>query len=443
MIYFLSFLLFLLLLTIFVLNGNDIIAPAILFTFAFFMSSLVAAIYSNKWLLNLHINTFIVILFGTLEFAICCLLVRKLFNIFVGDKLIAQTWTPGLINIKRYKLDIFIVLEIFSIMYSIYSVVHLMGGSLSNFTNSIALYRNQSMFSDNPLGLPASVTYSKSIVNAAGYWFGYILVNNYASIKKFDIRLLIIVLLSAISNYSLGGRNGLIYIIFAIVSSFYIIKNKTKKFKKSINWLSFLKLAILSIIILSSFESLAFLIGRSGFVDGTSGMDYLAVYIGAPIKNLDTFLQEYVADQLFQNQTFNNLINWLAPKFNSSISVYALYLPFRSVNGMTLGNVYTTFYSFILDYGYFGMSILVAVMAIISQFVYEIVKRSRKHSIPAISSLIYSFISGLLLLSFFSNKFYEQLFSRGFIQIIICWYIFQIVFISSFKDKRENLNRKL
>lgn len=427
MIYLLCILLFVLILIEFISNNNDIITPSFLFTTSFFGATLFASIYAKRWHLGLHLNTFLVIFLGVLEFLLISYLVKKIFELNKKKETSLYFWSPQYIHIDNIKLLFFLGFEIFTILYSVYTVVKLVNGSMSDFTSAVVKYRNMNMFWGERLVLPRVVSYSRIIVNAGGYWFGYILVNNFFVQKKLNFNVLFIVILSAISSYILGGRNGLINIIVGLVCSYFIISNRTKGFRKSMKFSTLIKLALLFIIVLSSFESLALLIGRSGF-EGASRLDYLAIYIGAPIKNLDSYLQEFIPNTGIGNQTFINLINWIGPKLGLSGTGYYLDLPYRTVDAMTLGNVYTTFYAFIYDYGYVGVSILVMIMAVISQIMYELVKKMYKGSPMPISSLIYSYTSSLLLMSFFSNKFFEQIFNINLIQTIIVWKLFNLLF---------------
>ncbi|KLD60505.1 hypothetical protein WP50_09840 [Lactiplantibacillus plantarum] len=101
------------------------------------------------------------------------------------------------------------------------------------------------------------------------------------------------------------------------------------------------------------------LLGRE--VGSFSKANYLAIYFGAEIKNLDTFIQ---AGQFpirphgtFGAQTFLEF-NRTFGKFFGSNATVILDLPFQNINGLSLGNVYTTFYAFLYDFGYRGVLLI-------------------------------------------------------------------------------------
>lgn len=428
MIYILLGLLLLLVVFSFLLNDRDIIAPAVLFSASITIGVLFASFYVKKWELNLHMNTFLVLLLGVFEFTMVSFLVKKLTIVRISDRKRDLTWKPQLIHIEESMTLLYIVFEILAIYYSIYVIVRLFNGSMSHFTESTLRYRDQNMFTSEKVALPTMASYTRAIVDAGGYWFGYVLINNYFVNRKINYKYVIIVLLSATSSYLLGGRNGIISMIVVLICSWFIISNKASSYFKTVKVSTIMKLLALTIVVLSSFESLAFLIGRTGF-KSAQGIDYLAVYIGAPIKNLDTFLQGPLYKQSgFESQTFINLMNVIGPKLHLTNRIIVLDLPFRYVGTLTLGNVYTTFYAFIYDFGYRGVVILVALMAFISQSVYEFVRNSKRTFYPAYSNLIYAFMASTLIMSFFSNKFYEQIFNKGFVRMLIIWGIFDVVF---------------
>ena len=130
----------------------------------------------------------------------------------------------------------------------------------------------------------------------------------------------------------------------------------------------FLKIIFLLSAVSLFFISFIYIVGRS-----QADMDFEAVamsmfiYAGAPIFNLDIYLQNSWEQThgIFGELTFIRLINWLGIKFGESSLVYELDLPFLSYRNYDLGNVYTTFYAFIYDFGFLGVVFLTGFMAIV------------------------------------------------------------------------------
>lgn len=431
MIYILMIGLCILLFISFILNKKDLIAPSFIFCASFCFSCIWAVAYAKEWELGLHMNTFWVIFGGVLEFIIISFIVQEYFRLIKGNKSIKENTQLSKIKIENWKKIVFLIFCIFTILYTIYSIVHLMNGNFNNIAESISSYNSAKKFSDEIISLPTLLIYSRYIVNAAGYWFAYVFINNYLIDKKIDFLSVAIVIMSLISSMTTGGRNGAVNIVLGCIAIFILLMNRKAGFVKSIRFKTLVRFVIIFVIIICAFQGIGSILGRkSSSSTYTNSMDYLATYCGAEIKNLDLFLQEgnLISDKIWGSETFIYIIRWLGPKFGIENSYYSLTLPFRTINGFDLGNVYTTFYPYIYDFGYIGLVCLVGLMAIIVQWVYEKCKRVKLKKSPTMCILIYGYIFSSIVLSFFSNKFYEQNFNKTFIYLMICWIIFDIFF---------------
>lgn len=433
MIYILMILLIVLLLLSFYLNKKDLIAPSFIFCASFCFSCVWAMIYAEKWSLELHSNTFWVIFGGVLEFILISLLVQSFFTLYKGKKYMKEETKLTKIKIEKWKKILFLGYEFFTILYTFYFIVRITNGSFNRIGETINAYNQIVKFTDEVVSLPKLLIYSRHAVNAAGYWFAYVLINNYLVEKKIDVLSLSIVITSMISNMTTGGRGSAVNLILGCVAIFCLLMNKKSGFYKSIRFKTLMRFIIIAVIAVLLFQTTGTLLGRvatsTKSVNALGLFDYLAVYFGAEIKNLDLFLQEnYTISEIWGSQTFIYIIRWLGPKFGLENTYYQLTLPFRYINGFALGNVATTFYPYIYDFGYMGVVYLVGLMAFLTQWIYERCKRIKLNSKPKRCILIYSFIFSSIVLSFFSNKFYEQNFNMQFIIILIFWIIFDNFF---------------
>ena len=123
---------------------------------------------------------------------------------------------------------------------------------------------------------------------------------------------------------------------------------------------------------------------------------------------------------------FFAIIKWASQFISFKNSNYEIILPFRTVNGFNLGNVYTMLYPLVYDFGYMGTLFLVMLMAFISQILYERCKTDKFDNKPSIRILIYSYVFPTIVLSFFGNIFYNQIFNINFIYFIIMNYLLNI-----------------
>lgn len=434
-----------LVLIIFKIYNKDVFEPSFLFSISFLILSLMALLNNNKWNLNLHLNTFLVVVLGVIEFVLVCFIVKTIYQKkFLKEE---KYGAPKLIKIPYYfEIPYFFLSIIICIVFALYiiSVVNVDIKSIKDISNAIGIFDYLSKFTENydTVKLPFLVSNSRFAIIAIGSIFNYVIINNYFVNKKFKLIEIGISLVALISTFLDGSRTGAFYYVFAIIAMIFILRNKKNNYKNNFNFIIFKNIFIISAIFILSFLPLAKLLGRN--TNNINTFDYISIYCGAQLKNLDIALQEDdfpKKSSIFGSQTFYTLNKTLGTKFNlKNYGPYHVDTPFRRINGYNLGNVYTTFYAYIYDFGYFGEFVLVFVMAFISQLIYEKTKESKKNRI-SLSILMYSFISNMLIMSFFSNKFYENIFSTIFIKNILIW-IVCIALIESFNNERSIKNEK-
>ncbi|MCG0678635.1 oligosaccharide repeat unit polymerase [Lactiplantibacillus plantarum] len=424
LLFLLVLLLFLTLLANYRASEHVLVAPSVIFAGSFCLSSFWALMYAGKWNLDLHMNTFLVILLGTLEFS----LIAYVFHVFYPKRSLPdfeENVEVNSVNINTWKIIVIVLFEIAVMVLTLKAVRNIVpDGSISQ---AIYAYRSQVIDPVKSLSLkslPRIVVLSRAFTDAIGYFFAYLSVKDLILMKKFNIKYIFPFIFAMANGLMLGSRGSTMMLLLSALIYSYCLFMKKNKWNGSRNSRIMLIAFAIFVVIAVSFQSLASLLGRN--VSQFSGGDYLAIYLGAEIKNLDTFLQSNimpVQHGIIGGQTFINLNSTFSKVFGLRDSKYSLNLPFLTVNGYSLGNVYTAFYSYIVDFGYVGVPILVGIMSIISQFSFEKMRRfSVEGSVP-LSVLIYGRIATALVFVFFSNKFYEDIFTLTFIRMIVFWVI--------------------
>jgi oligosaccharide repeat unit polymerase len=192
----------------------------------------------------------------------------------------------------------------------------------------------------------------------------------------------------------------------------------------------------------------AYIIGRTSedFLDEDMVMyiwDSLSVYIGAPLKLLDLYLYtDYtdVTNMPLGFATFQNIYSWIALKLNIvNWQVINLGLEFRVDNFAFLGNVYTTFRPFMMDFGFIGVVFFSSIMGAFSAVFYYLIKYKRSlwnRSNIDYYTIFYGYLFCQILFSFFANRFYNNIFSFNMMKNIILCFIFEYIFIKSRKEEK-------
>ncbi|WP_166667240.1 O-antigen polymerase [Companilactobacillus nuruki] len=429
----LIFLLFSVVINYFLFN-RELIAPAFLFSVSFFISVPWALLYKKKWSLDISSNTFMVILGGVVTFMIVSLVVDRV-SILIEPRINMEVNHSNFKEISKMKSIIVLVLELITVVLTIKYIKNVApSGSLSE---SIDLYRWKT--SDN-IDLPSMdryLSWLRTFTDASGIFFSYIVSRNIILLKKISYIDIMIFLVSACSGYLLGSRGSTVLLIVGLLVYIYFSYFQKKSNIFTINTKTLVVISISFVLLVLTFQVSASFLGRE--ISNYSMSDYLSIYFGAEIKNLDTFLTGGsfpVKTSFFGEQTFIYLHQAIDRIIGNGNNIRFI-LPFLNVNGYSLGNVYTTFYPYIYDFGYVGVPILVGFMAFTSQIIYIRSKREivLGKDLP-VYVLIYGRISACLLLSFFSNKFYENIFSVNFIEMILVW----IVLITVLPKKGKIIN---
>ena len=424
----------------YLMSNRELAAPAVIFSFSFFICSIIASVGSNKLQLGLHGVTFLVILLGVVEFVIISFLLKKTRIILYAkpkENIITENIFQSLF-IERWKLTLFIVYAIVVTLLSFRYIMSVSSGA--GLARILFNYRIMSTTASTmaEAAFPSYLNFMRLILDAGSYFFLYIVADNLVLGKHLNIRALICVFLSFACDLLSGGRGTVVNKLFAFFVVFIILYSYFIK-KITLNIKTIIIFFVIVIAGLYGFEYLGILLGRNNL---SSGFNYVLVYCGAEIKNLDILLHEnsYPAhSEIWGSQTFVNLILWIGGKLNPSKYIYRLNNPFHVVNGFGIGNVSTTFYAFIYDFGYWGELWLVGLMAAITQLVYNqsryFFASQTKANVPNLALIIYGYMSAPLVLSFFSNKFYEGIFSGTFVKtllvlVLLSWFFFKVKLVT-------------
>ncbi|WP_027623958.1 O-antigen polymerase [Clostridium lundense] len=419
----------------YMLYNGDYIAPAFVFSFAFLISVCDMVLNLNIWKTSLSVNTVLVVVGGVIVFSICTFVVHTFYTLLRSKRLVLQSLTekriPNYIRCKKWKLLLSILFQLICLVFVIKYVLSTTAkyGTDGSLSSAISMYQYLSKFTTLDMSFPLVITYSYILVSTSGYIWGYIILNNYCYYKKKNILVILNFIISFSSNFLTGSRGNSIQMLVALIVV-YVCMMKQKRVSQVKNFKIIIKIFAIIICILFSFEFIAGLMGRD---DSLGLFQYISVYLGAPIKNLDSFLEEYKkTSSIWGFNTFFMQIQWITSKMELNIPITAINVDMQYINGYNLGNVFTAFKSYISDFGYIGVVTCTGVMAIIIQVLYEktkVIKMRTKYLKLNIdcTKLIYGHLFVAMAFSFFSNKFYEAFTitfaEKIFFWIVLAWFI--------------------
>lgn len=405
------------------------VAPATLFCLGFFACFSVALIYQEQWNFELHDITLFVVLGGLISFVLAAIAADLFFQRAPKRSVPSEKGYFSL-PVYRVSLVIFLGINVLAIVMAAVSLMQMYPGQ--GLLGSMGAYNNALKFgSGESKSFPRYVLTLRNITLFFGYVACYLLAQQIVcKRKKGCILLVTIVITTLIASMQSGARSGAVGYIVVFFACYELIMLR-RYGRRHVSVKQILVVIGVCIILVAVFQASLTLLGRQG--GNLSFLDYLTIYCGAQLPNLDEFLTEGVKLQglpwgaMTFVTSYGDIGNW----FGISGLDYSLDLPFRSRMGQSMGNVYTAFYSYYYDFGFAGVIILSSIAGFASQVLFRITIRANGGLASSVLSIFYAILSYNLVLSFFTNRLYESFFTTGILRyalyIGVCLFIYFLI----------------
>lgn len=438
-LYLLVFSLLLILIFNLLIVNLDYMHPSILFVVPFLVFGVTSILGEEAYKIIFHEETLLVIVSSALIFTFITLLSQ---TVYKSKENLNFPLTEIIISKKvtLFFIIFFIVTQLAFIKYlEAISLAHF--GYSGSLGEMISLYDVMTkfwteIFSELNVPIPLLYRIGNPITQGFGYLIVYIFIHNYVATKRIDKLHLLIILLLCLNIILNGSRSPIFRIVTMMLITFYVLYNKQNNVRRG-NIKFLLKSLLIVIFSGTFFIALLSLMGRENDLDM---FHYIFIYVGAPLVNLDNYLAfrpdgSYAT--IFGEQTFRGLYAYIAKIISDESLIFPTIDQFTfSNNGLEIGNVYTTFYSFIYDFEYVGFIPLILIIALYYVFTYQRLKtRAIKTNKVHFSLFIYAYLFNDLIMLAFSNRFYTTVLDIGFIKIVIFSYICHLLFVHRSKIK--------
>ena len=425
--------------------GHNLSRPSFLYVLGFFICSIVAYSWKTEWDLHtLSPTTAFLLIGGAILFFVVELLYSRCHP--MKRRYTGIEYDNNFVPIKCKKLYIFLILQI--AVYCVVAKAKMQQASLaSTLAESLLEANNDKKFNGIFSQLPFYINSPYVFCQDIGFIWCALLPYYQMKSKLFRKQKLLIAcnfIVCLLGSFLSAGRMPMFNYIVSYFSFLYI----SYQFKS--RWKNGLLPKKYSILILGGcitfvlfFNQLGYVIGRQED-DRLSTSALIAMYCGAEIKNLDDAIK-YPAtnnkDNLFAQYTLCTLYNHIALRQNpKSPKLYGPPSEFNHVNGYYLGNVYTTYYNYWLDFGCFGLLCVVLVAFFMSFLYHEMINSI--FWVDGRLSLwicIYSYMSVVSFLSFFSEQFFSHLPILAIIRMPLYW----LIMIIYFQGYKNNYHKKI
>ena len=405
---------------------NDILAPAVVFSFVFLLSTTDLILMSTFWDVSLQLITAVILISGIFLFIIGTYVANMIPSINIKFGSHSGIKYVDNLRLSGAFLNSMILIYIFFIAFFMIYVIRLRGGGVIS-TGLIDAY-GAAIGGDTDLNLPVYVSLPYTFLLLAGYVWGYIFANNLVINRNIDKRCIVLFLLALILSISNGKRGEFIALTVSLIV--YVLlalkKSKSRKSRKSrkLSRQIYLMIFILLILVALLFQHIATIMGRDS--DRFGPFEYFSIYLGAPILNLNTsVIEKRFSHPVFLSETFHSLYTAIGENFAIKSFIYKTDRIFwSSPNGKRVGNVATTFYDFYHDGGMLGVIFLSFVMGVIIQYVYKGIKCERYKN-KMFSTIVFSYMLWMIARSFFANSLFDWITLSTIITLAI-WWIYSI-----------------
>lgn len=412
-----------------------LLTPQMGYIVAFVPGLFYALFYVKKWDLYLSSQTVFVLIVGAISFVFTSIVIQTLYYKSHISQIRFNNNGVNEIIISKWKIYILTIYDIFVCLWSLIYLISKFGNSISS---AIYAYRKAYILGEDVANLGVILSNVRFISFTLGLIWAYLIVHGIifkynSHRKKYIFNYCICIITDLLS----GARGDSLLLFVATFIMMYFLYSMKNSWVSKIGISTMLKIVMIFAIILIAYQSIGNLLGRESY---DSNSDFIAKYLAAEIKNLDVFIRNGkqntdCSEWLTLRVIFTNIQEYFGIDLVSdNIYQFGSNRNFLSVNGYNLGNVYSTYFNYVHDLGSTGAVVFPIIMAATSQlFFWKAIKSSsiNRNSNINIQIIVYSYVYFTILMSFFSERFFDYVFNVGFVKRILILYILRLFMVKS------------
>ena len=426
MIYILFTFLLVLFVSCYLFSGKDFFAPATIqiLTFAgsFFMC--IYFMLSMNAVHEFHWKTIIIIITAMGLTSLIGVAVHSLFK-----RIAIKAHTPGSVALSPISgsiLALFVGVILFTIMWLLLEIRRI-GGTSGSFFETMKRFHDINSYSIDETGrLPWLLTQLLTLLRILFLIFAFNLIRFFKILTVSQKCANFFVLgLCCLGLLLTGGRTPVINQIICCFMLFHLLRIQKSGKYKQYEFKTFVRFALLLIAVMGSFFLAKSFVGRAGRNNSMNPVDYLAYYTGTQYIAFDQYLQHPpYSSSIIGKETFYYFNQFLINYKLVDIPPYIVHLEFRPVGAGFGTNVYTFLRAYHHDFGMGGMWILHSLSILLLSSFYEFVKKRR----GSLGILIFSQMYYTIVMSFFAERFYSNVFSLNYLkQIVIMVILYELL----------------
>lgn len=433
-IYLLTVVLFLLAIISFIKSKFDVLNPSFIYSICLTGFCTLAALYTKIWDLPMHFNTAVIMIVMSILFLVggslaefCCLPVRNNLEIQSGKPQgFFISWTVWLFMVIL--LSFFAYLNYTDFLNAARQVTN-----ETEFTKMLKPFING--LTHQEIVLSRWNAYRLRFANGMAYlsilavWIN-VMVRQYKEVVKWGCFVLLFIPFMILT----GGRQQFMYLIMFAMVSFFLVYRKSNNGTDAL-YKELMIIGIAVVVFLFCFLGIGVINGKIG--SNKSFLDVIIHYAGTNISAFDVYVNEMIKPDTayIGATTLTSIYNFLHDHGFDNLPAFSMYITEFTGFGPVTTNVYTAFYRYINDFGYFGCGTVMLLLGFFYTFLY---KKMYCYGLKEWIILVYASIVYPIFLMGREERFFNEILSTGkisfLVEIIILYKFFE------FLSKRRSSN---
>lgn len=363
-------------------SKKDIMAPSVVFSGMFVLSTFVAILNIGKWDFQIDAYSCFLLVLGILIYVLteCC--VRQLlFHRWQRKPVSSEKidFTPY--HVQEWKVIALLLFNMFVVLWFYSEILRIVAAYGMDIAHPYAAYRkittSLAMPSDSEIPMIGIVlSQMMKVTKASAFICSYIIVHNLVAERRWwkhkpfiCIGLTVCIFLEMIVNLISGGRNVILQIITSIIVEYYILWHQKNGWNKSLTERYLLLGATCVIVGIPLFYLALHLTGRS---TSQSMFEHASIYIGSGIVDFDQYVKTPAAAPAVFGEESLLGIHQLLKRLGILTVVKNRHLEKRMLtpDRRLSSNIYTFFRRPLHDFGVTGMCIFTALVSIMFALIY-------------------------------------------------------------------------
>ena len=358
------------------INGRDIMAPSSVMCIMFIISTVAAILWGKDFGIVFSFETFGIITTGIFTFSVVEIVFRYIFqkkHMESGTKRYDKSFSA--ITVPKWVINALFVFAIAFVVWDTYHTLKTYGGVGAVVRRFSAHY----IYAEKVDIVQFAMS---KIAEMSGYIAGFILLQRILAKEKglfVNIKLIFIAIASQSSSVLSASRGSILRFAVGILVEYYVLWHQKNGWNRNASG-KFIRVGVVCVVI--GIPIFYYSLQWMGRTAGTATLgDHTLKYLGSSIWLFDDFVKHPTYATHFGEESLIGVNRILKRFLGLDMYLRDSNLEFRTMSPGHSSNVYTFFRRPLHDFGYMGMLVFTALVALLFSWMYYKKIKWRKRSV--------------------------------------------------------------